>query len=287
MDFTDYPPRLYKYVRFYDDCDYTERIFLRNELWLSSVADFNDPFDGKFAVSGECEDWQYKDWLMRYFEDTEPHMTYEQQKAKVFTLLDARQASDRDPVLQDMLSATHQLVETILGITCFTAVSDSILMWSHYADSHRGLCLKFDVGILQKTLGMALPVTYQDEYPVVKPFTQSNSERFKRSILTKSRLWTYEKEYRLIVPGRVRESVNFPSEALTSVIFGAKMLPDHRDQIIGWVQRRESEVAYHEAKLKPTDYGVDIVPLDVDHLADSKPGDCASSPEVVGRGPRQ
>ena len=28
--------------------------------------------------------------------------------------------------------------------TCFSKRNDSILMWSHYADSHKGVCFEFD-----------------------------------------------------------------------------------------------------------------------------------------------
>lgn len=30
------------------------------------------------------------------------------------------------------------------GIACFSAKVDDLLMWSHYADGHRGFCLEFE-----------------------------------------------------------------------------------------------------------------------------------------------
>ncbi|MBK6787723.1 MAG: DUF2971 domain-containing protein [Betaproteobacteria bacterium] len=47
---------------------------------------------------------------------------------------------------------------------CFSAHNDILLMWSHYADAHRGICLIFDAK--DPVIGMARKVNYPDAYPV-------------------------------------------------------------------------------------------------------------------------
>lgn len=47
-----------------------------------------------------------------------------------------------------------------LRITCFSKRNDSILMWSHYGDSHRGVCFEFD-----DDRDIFKDVIYQDERP--------------------------------------------------------------------------------------------------------------------------
>ena len=48
------------------------------------------------------------------------------------------------------------------GILSLCAKNDDILMWSHYASSHRGICLEFKAGDNDPFFAYALPVTYPD-----------------------------------------------------------------------------------------------------------------------------
>src|SRR5262245_61537973 len=57
-----------------------------------------------------------------------------------------------------------------MSIVCFSAKRDDNLMWSHYSDSHRGICLEFDVSE-ENGLGGAKSVIYADDYPTVNYYT--------------------------------------------------------------------------------------------------------------------
>ena len=102
-------------------------------------------------------------------------------------------------------------------IACFSEDVRSILMWSHYADSHRGFALEYD---FRSTLNDPLPrvglypVIYSEErYDAsayltwalltvmgIKAFNPDISANIKAA-LYKSNLWEYEKEWRMIDPG--------------------------------------------------------------------------------------
>ena len=102
-------------------------------------------------------------------------------------------------------------------IACFSEDVQSILMWSHYADSHRGFALEYD---FRPTLKRPLP--HIGLYPVIyseyrfdaSPFLlwalftvlgiKANNLDEMASIkaaLYKSKMWEYEKEWRMIDPG--------------------------------------------------------------------------------------
>lgn len=76
------------------------------------------------------------------------------------------------------------------GMLCFSKSWHSPLLWGHYADKHRGLCLGFDV--IEKPL---IDVTYIkdriDELP-----SEINEETMRRWISTKYVDWAYEDETR-------------------------------------------------------------------------------------------
>ena len=67
-------------------------------------------------------------------------------------------------------------------------------MWSHYSRNHKGICLEF--GTKAKFI-IALKVRYQKEYP---PLLIHGETLGYDMLLTKSDVWDYEQEYRLLCP---------------------------------------------------------------------------------------
>jgi hypothetical protein len=62
------------------------------------------------------------------------------------------------------------------GVCCFTTDNRNPLMWSHYADGHKGFCLEFDTQKCKLLSEKLFPVTYSDEYPIMAYGEQRNSE---------------------------------------------------------------------------------------------------------------
>lgn len=54
-----------------------------------------------------------------------------------------------------------------IGILCLSEKPDDILMFSHYAKHHTGICLKFEATDDTEFFGAAQQVNYRSEYPVV------------------------------------------------------------------------------------------------------------------------
>ncbi|MCB4455125.1 DUF2971 domain-containing protein [Leisingera sp. McT4-56] len=117
-----------------------------------------------------------------------------------------------------------------IGIVCFCRSWDNPVIWSHYADSHRGLALGFDV----LSEGELLPVEYTKSRI---DFAQESERSFngdtfgfiKKSIATKFIHWEYENEVRLVVDLGKPDQENglffkkFDDELiLREVIIGAK-----------------------------------------------------------------
>jgi hypothetical protein len=92
-------------------------------------------------------------------------------------------------------------VNKIVGVCCFSLNPLSNLMWSHYADSHRGVCIGFKYNILQNNV--RAKVNYQKSKLKLPSFFMELGEADKnqhiRNVLfTKSKEWKYENEYRII-----------------------------------------------------------------------------------------
>lgn len=85
------------------------------------------------------------------------------------------------------------------GMICFSRRWDNPVQWSHYAESHRGFCLEFDV-----PESMLLSVSYKRKRLVAEAENVLKSglldqEFIEKLLATKYSHWRYEQESRLFV----------------------------------------------------------------------------------------
>lgn len=88
-------------------------------------------------------------------------------------------------------------------ILCFSHTCNSILMWSHYAERHRGLVLEIETDELEPGVNLApnlFDIRYRSNPPVINSLTSSMAEfesDFNRALSTKALDWSYEEEVRI------------------------------------------------------------------------------------------
>lgn len=151
-----------------------------------------------------------------------------------------RQALLREILKLGLISLIQENIPN-LGVCCFSSKLDNSLMWSHYADSHKGVCLYYEIptNFLAKNqiLGVS-PVTYRNNpltHWLVNELDEDTDageacmEITKRVLTMKSKAWSYEREGRLL-----RHSsgpVEVPREFLRQVCFGLNT-PDADKRLI-------------------------------------------------------
>lgn len=95
-------------------------------------------------------------------------------------------------------------MRTTTGISCLSESEDSLLMWAHYANNHRGICVEYELIEINKQLGFSpVPVIYSAERADFSSIAQDTVEKditkvFITSLTSKSLEWSYEKEWRII-----------------------------------------------------------------------------------------
>ena len=145
-----------------------------------------------------------------------------------------------------------------IGICCFSEIYDNVLMWSHYADSHRGVCLQFEGTSHTPFFGMAQKVRYQIEYPIVNPIVDEPDKMVNLALLSKAKFWKYEKEWRIILVEEGPGIQKFPPELLKGVILGASISNENTMKVISWAEERNLPLQIYKAYLKEDEYGLDI-----------------------------
>src|SRR5271154_2979357 len=142
--------------------------------------------------------------------------------------------AQEDKRLRDRLRDYKRTMDERFGLLCFCRGWSNPLLWSHYADKHRGMCLGFDV-----PENSVKPVKYVSKRPLVQyPITEDLESISEQLLWTKYIDWKYEEELRSWIEFIERDPVtqfyfcNFDKKIqLKEVIAGP--LCEVREQQIG------------------------------------------------------
>lgn len=87
------------------------------------------------------------------------------------------------------------------GLLCYSAVVDDPVIWSHYADSHRGMALEFEFADQAAPRRVFYPPdNLRQQLDLSDPDIQGDSlYAMDLAFFTKAKSWEYEKEYREII----------------------------------------------------------------------------------------
>lgn len=168
----------------------------------------------------------------------------------------------RDPEAQKRAREVAARWLAKVGLYCLSSVRDNILMWSHYADQHRGYCLEFEATDHTYMFGEAHPVSYSDDYPSVEFYTVTSSEKVHLSFLSKYRGWSYEQEWRVVDTRNGPGLRSYPPELLRGVSFGLRMLDSDKTRIREWMKQREHSVKFYECRQDDRRFQIDIKQLE-------------------------
>lgn len=260
--------RLYRFRSIdHNKLEQTSRIFTHSELYFASPTQLNDPWESKPHIFvGDLSEPGYKNkyitfafhMMMKDKPDNDP--------LKVRRWLENHTKQQAADLVRQMAEQYHQSLEKNYRICSFSDKATHPLLWSHYANSHRGFCLEFDA--TTDIFGHAMRVKYQKAYPAID-FTEPDEDiNFRVSVLTKADFWDYEGEYRLVSmePNEAgalpvnNHLFRFPEHLLTGVIFGCQMPKSDKDLVIEWSAARTVEIRYRKAVKNATSFALDIVP---------------------------
>ncbi|MDK2759992.1 MAG: DUF2971 domain-containing protein [Sphingopyxis sp.] len=142
-----------------------------------------------------------------------------------------------------------------VGVLSLTERPDDMLMWAHYANSHKGYCLEFDATILP--LSLAYRVAYAKQRPTFRIFDPDRNDLIARTLLHKADFWAHECEWRMVHPIAFGP-IEFPPQALKAIILGVGTLQADEDELRAIVAERAAPVAFKRTRLNEQNYRVDI-----------------------------
>ncbi|QOX78152.1 DUF2971 domain-containing protein [Trichlorobacter lovleyi] len=254
---TEDPQILYRFRHLQGEHrEWTKQILTDSHLYFASPASFNDPFDCKIHYLSSFKISQLKEHYDSLIKSRFPHLNKAQRRAKVHA--DVARINSKN-FIKDMTDNMQAAVNK-LGVLSLSATCNNLLLWSHYAASHTGICLKFMATDTTPFFGLAQKVEYQEHYPEIHFFNHSPEEQIQAFLLTKAIDWKYEEEWRITDHGRGPGIIKFPEELLLEVIFGAKMEPKDKEDVLTWLAKRKNSVKVSQASLSKDSYSLKIEP---------------------------
>ncbi|OWQ98252.1 DUF2971 domain-containing protein [Sphingopyxis witflariensis] len=235
--------RLYKYRNLLGEFGRAsiEQAISGNKLFWQSPSSFNDPFDSLPVLYFGDNESQRKQFRGRAAAAVYGGPRVERRK---------REREMRAvPPLQMEKALRDQWPQWLRdsAATCFSEVPDHPLMWGHYADSHKGVCLIFDEIANDKIQWFGFPVEYKEERPRVNLTKFNNPEIMMSALFHKSAHWSYEREHRMIEWAKPPGYRAFPPQALVGIILGASISDDDEAFVRGLLAKRPALEVYRTA----------------------------------------
>lgn len=247
----NYPKIIYKYRSWSNN--YHKDILLKNQVYLSSPIDFNDPFDCKIPKNFLLIDSPEK--IEKYVNDV-----FERQKsfflANGFNIENekieyAKSLTNIQKFQKEKEEIEFPMIDNHYGVLCMSARWNSILMWSHYGDFHKGFCIGLNEEKMRESglFGKGGPVTYSENFPIINPL--ENEEIMITSFLQthyKSIDWSYEEEYRftnLMFPEKPTNEIRtkvFNDDCIEEINLGVNIDINHKEEIIVEARKRKIKI---------------------------------------------
>lgn len=259
--------KIYKYCKF---DSYLLNTLITNKIWHSHYSELNDPFEAKLHVVNDLEieelEQLYEIIFNKYKENGEKRdFTFIIDECKK-NATEYGEYNDNDIGQESYISEISHSICNILiqnmpkkGIAAFSKRCDVSLMWSHYADKHKGICIEFDTSKFIPEV-KPIKVNYNKlqnniyKTSELVDFFSNNpndlSEIFYKLTENKQEFWNYEEEYRLIsdIKENKGDSI-YVGEAVSSIIFGLQCPPEIISTIITMMKIREPKISFYKTRI--------------------------------------
>jgi Protein of unknown function (DUF2971) len=263
------PSSLYRYSGLGGErLEWMRRLVVESELYFAAPSLFNDPLDFKiptsFEAPGDVIEKHWRDLAQKSFAS----MPAEEKEANIQGLIRDSGTSDGRKRLEKKLLG----VLANNGTACFATDPTNMLMWSYYADGHKGAAVRFGMdldrilalGTAFKEQGTDLfpvEVEYEEAFPNCNYYTADKHERIKVVLGTKSAAWKHEGEWRIVLPGRCDCYLKIPPQIITGVILGMRIGAKEEEAIRGWLAaKRSPRVELLRVVHKPNSFRLELAP---------------------------
>lgn len=220
----NFPQSFFKYRKLNDR---TLDIIRENYIWLAEITTLNDPFECSIQFDNDkcLREYYSSSTFKTNFKELTGHDLSDKE---IKSLIRSDKPFERyielckiknipfgmtaDQQIEKIQKRWNEIVEETnrkLRICSFSLIKDSLLLWSHYSDEHKGICLEYDFREVDIVSTFIQPVIYRDKVFKIGLFEEYSTMRMIGSSLIKSKDWSYEHEWRVTI---FRQKDYFPQK---------------------------------------------------------------------------
>lgn len=225
---------LFRYRKLNNDSVKNMEALKKNRLYFSTPTNFNDPYDNRIYVDKDKiefvirENWEHMDDFLNRLQESNPMVAHFGRSLWISDKKTEFQINFLN-MINDLIDKIRDNYRNYMKIICFSEEYDSELMWSHYAENHKGFLIAYekeniengtiyskDKEKINKKIKLSKVQYTNEQVDMTKNIHDyllkhllpsnldvSNIPEIPNGILrdmatTKSESWKYEKEWRLI-----------------------------------------------------------------------------------------
>jgi hypothetical protein len=279
---------IYKYKRLYNDKTkkldkHTLNMLINGELHFTRPNEFNDPYDSIMQLD------------MEYLK--QDIITYCQRNGinKIDKYL--KLFLNKDVTTNEFPEKTIKNFVEKFSVFCATKTHNNILMWSHYGDHHKGVCIGIKTyennnrtSILVKdnqfnSINNPDKYTFYPFNPVI--YSENRAKKFNifvkndtppEFLFTKHIDWSYEQEVRAVldtenvISKKTKQNIYLEDDQIAEVIFGSKVPEYIKTKTIKKLKDKKN-ITFNEMILSNDSYKLKTVeliskPIDIFRIID-------------------
>jgi len=222
------------------------------KIWIARPDNFNDPYEIYFKAN-------FQKTFYEFLVKNSPQLKKDMSSAEIESIRESENPGEK--VLQYYLAksgnftkenlavikaqlenekhdANRKYMNDTVKICCFSERNDSIPMWAHYADEHKGFCIEYDIYNQPKNLiEFLFPIIYTDKIvDVTKELSEGLVGWGIKPAIFKSLDWSYEKEWRFIrtTPPTLPsvKGVHLKFFPIKGIYLGPDILDEHKNKLV-------------------------------------------------------
>jgi len=245
------PSRIYKYR-----CDnpYTRTNLETDRVWTCSPEKYNDPYDS---------------WLSMPVNILAQLLEQSLEKKNTGSI---KKYSGGLSEIALNTAKNLRVFRELSKVCSFSEVSESILMWSHYSDHHRGLCIEYDLAPLPYHHAFRrnlYPIFYSPALYDLTKFAEALAgpgQNFRPvmpllAMLYKFEGWEYEREWRFVreVP-QVQADTAVSAPVPSRIFLGARFDTQSGKELLGIC--KEKHIPLSKMEMTENRYKLHAIELD-------------------------
>ena len=188
-------------------------------LYCANFTDLNDPMEGLFRSS-----------------------------------LGLEESADYKQIREEIIEKKSEM-----RMCCFSEIHNHELMWAHYADQFKGICIAYSFSMLLTQLPKNISFVrmfYDETEPIIPKNDKTSSKKLndlaKMVLSHKNFRWLYEREWRMFA---LKNEVRYHGTAcVTDVYLGSRISADDREELTKQLKRLNIKV--HDMIIKK--YAIDF-----------------------------